>query len=290
MDIRFFRDEDYAGVSELLNSVYRTAPPMTSSRLRSEFEHRGDLSELSVVLETPPGEIVGFCGYSPLPEGRALLDGPVVKEAYRGKGWGQKLFEQIAGLLLARGLPTVSVVVGEDNTQARSFLSRLGFQEEKTDLIVVCEEPVHPRVEPPVGIAITKEQPELDLEEYENFHAQLFERRSLAYLGVLVRSPSYSIYAAREGRTLVGFLELEYLDEVATIEGFGVSPEHRRRGIGRALLARALDDAWATEGVRRVRQIWKSSDKGFVRVYLDLGFVQKYSICGMIRQLGPARA
>ncbi len=95
---------------------------------------------------------------------------------------------------------------------------------------------------------------------------------------------------ARAGEQLVGHLELEFLDEVATLEAYGVLPEHRRRGVGKALLAAALKTAWSTPGVTLVRQIWNTTEPGYIKVYLEMGFELKYAIRGMVRPLTPMEA
>ncbi|MGE0494154.1 MAG: GNAT family N-acetyltransferase [Vulcanimicrobiota bacterium] len=289
MLIRFFRELDYAPVSQLLNAVYRNPTRMahlTPERLRTEYRNRGtNPHENCVVLESPEGELVGFCGYEPLPDGRALLDGPVLHTEFRGQGWGQRLWQEVATLLRARGIRTVSVVLGEANGEGLDFAKRVGFAPEKTDVIVICENSARHEINPPDGISVSLADNDLDLAEYEDLHASLFSRRSLAYLGVLARADNYRIFVARDGADLVGHLELEFLDEVATIEAYGVATTHRRRGIGRCLLAAALNEAWSQPGIRLVRQIWKTSEPGFIKAYLDMGFVQKAAIHGLVRQL-----
>jgi ribosomal protein S18 acetylase RimI-like enzyme len=293
--IRFFREVDYEPVSKLLNEAYRNPTRLahlTPDRLRREFANRGNNPhENCVVLESPQGDVVGFCGYDPLPDGRALLDGPLLRQEFRRQGWGHRLWQEISNLARARGIRTISAVLSDENEAAESFLDALGFRTEKTDVIMVCESrPARPPAEAPEGVTVERAGDELDLADYEDLHARLFTRRSLAYLGLLARSPDYHILLARRGPELVGHLELEQLEDVATIEAFGVAPEARRQGIGKALLACALQFAWQLPAVRLVRQIWKADDSGYFKVYLDLGFQRKCSIRSLVRHLsdGPA--
>ncbi len=289
MLIRFFRELDYQPVSSLLNAVYRSPMRMallTPERLRTEFRNRGtNPHENCVVLESSGGELVGFCGYEPLPNGRALLDGPVLREEYRGQGWGRRLWQEVADLLRARGIRTVSVVLGEGNNRGLNFLERLGFEREKTDVIVTCERRQKHPVLPPPGVTVEVSGPELDLSQYEDLHAALFNRRSLGYLEMLAGAENYRIFVARQGSQLIGHLEMEFMEEVATVEAYGVLPSYRRSGVGKALLAAALNNAWENEQTKMVRQIWKTSEPGFIKVYLEMGFVQKAAIHGFVRQL-----
>lgn len=290
MVIRFFREVDYEPVSALLNRVYRhptRGGQLSPDRLRREFANRGNNPhENCLVLESPQGGVVGFCGYDPLPDGRALLDGPLLREEFRRQGWGQRLWQELSNLARARGIRTVSAVLGAEDGSATHFLERLGFQAEKTDVIMVSESPPAADLPlPPAGVTIEEAGSELDLADYEDLHARMFSRRSLSYLGILVRSPGYHVLVARRGDDLVGLLEWELHEEVATVEAFGIEPESRRQGIGRALLAAGLRRAWSEPGVRLVRQLWKADDTAYFKVYLDLGFQEKCSIRGLVRHL-----
>ena len=132
MLIRFFRDLDYAPVSQLLNAVYRNPTRMahlTPERLRTEYRNRGtNPHENCVVLESPEGELVGFCGYEPLPDGRALLDGPVLRNEFRGQGWGRRLWQEVADLLRARGIRT-GIRAGNLEARVRNRPGRPGSRQ-----------------------------------------------------------------------------------------------------------------------------------------------------------------
>jgi ribosomal protein S18 acetylase RimI-like enzyme len=286
MHIRFCRDADLASLCRLINELQRDrASELTPERLRQELARRGnDARENFLVLEVE-GQVVGFCGYDPLPEGLALMEGPVVDPAYRGQGWGRRLWQELQALLADRGVRSVSLVLGADNQQGEEFALRLGFRREKTELIVFSETPRQYEVRPPEGVRVTAAGPDLDPVEYQEVHARLFARRSLSFMSMLAASPDYRIFVAHRGDLLVGFAEIELLGSVASIEALGVLPEERRRGIGRALLAAALNCAWAHPGIRTVRQIWRPSQPGYIEIYKQMGFSVKYAIRGLVREV-----
>jgi RimJ/RimL family protein N-acetyltransferase len=58
----------------------------------------------------------------------------------------------------------------------------------------------------------------------------------------------------------------------ANIYGMFVAAAHRRRGIGRALMERALDSARHIRGLRQIRIGVVSTNKPAVRLYESLGF------------------
>lgn len=296
MRIRFFHDVDYAPLSRLLTRMQvnpTRAAEMTPERLRQELASRGNNPhENFLVLETTDtaGQVVGFCGYQPMPQGRALMEGPILEEEWRGQGWATRLWQELSAVMGARGVRTVSIVLGSENECGAEFALRQGFRHEKTEVIVVSEARSHPPAPAPEGIRISLAGPDLDLVTYEDLHARLFTRRSPAYVGLLARMPTYRILVAREGQDLVGLVELEFLDGVASLEAFGVAPERRRRGLGRALLATALDIAWDQPGTTLVRQIWNTTEPGYLDLYLAMGFTCKYAIRGLVREVNGRQA
>jgi ribosomal protein S18 acetylase RimI-like enzyme len=59
--------------------------------------------------------------------------------------------------------------------------------------------------------------------------------------------------------------------DVGGVQNLGICPDHRGRGLGTALLLRALDGFWST-GVRRVYLEVTALNEGAVRLYQRLGF------------------
>ena len=70
------------------------------------------------------------------------------------------------------------------------------------------------------------------------------------FLDLLIALPDYNIFVAESQGMIVGFLELELVEDTAIIESFGVKAEQRRKGFGSALLKQALDYAWKQSGIR----------------------------------------
>jgi len=242
-----------------------------------------------LVLEGRDSEVLGFCGYStPGDATKARMDGPIIAFSERGQGLGQRMWHELADLMRSRRVSSVSVLLEEDNKIAQRFLDRLGFVRNSTQLIVTCDRPFEGRAEPAPGIAIrriTGREP-FDKNAYLAAHSKLFERRSESFLDLLIALPDYNIFVAERGDEIVGFLELEVDESTAIIESFGVSPNHRRKGCGSSLLRVALDYAWKQDGVKLVRQIWKTEEPEFLRVYTALGFKQKTALHSMEKAIG----
>lgn len=293
MIIRHFQASDFPPVTALLNSTYRRSARIsgiTPDRFKQEITSRGgNLMQDYLVLESRDAEVLGFCGYStPGNSSKARMDGPIIAYSERGQGLGQRMWHELADLMRSRKVNSVSVLLEDENRLAARFLDRLGFRRNSTQLIVTCDRPFQGRVEVSPGVTIRRitEGDVFDRDSYIVNHGKLFESRSRSYLDLLIALPDYSIFVAeRQGETL-GFLELELVEDTAIIESFGVRAEHRRKGHGSSLLKAALEYAWKQDGIKLVRQIWKTDEPDFLKVYTALGFKQKTALHHMEKTIG----
>lgn len=80
------------------------------------------------------------------------------------------------------------------------------------------------------------------------------------------------IFKAAEGKELLGFIEIESLEEgIARINGLSVKPEHRNRGIAKKLLEFTLG-LLKKEGVQRVLLLVKQGNEAAKKIYEEAGF------------------
>ena len=87
----------------------------------------------------------------------------------------------------------------------------------------------------------------------------------------LVSDPRIRSRAACQGEDLVGFYRLDVAPDGAGELTFIVAPLRRRRGIGRALVEQALQEARDLQ-LRRMLAVVRSHNRGALDLLLDCGF------------------
>ncbi len=246
MIIRHFQASDYLPVADLLKQTYRDSARLsglTPDRLKAEISERGgDPKKDYLVVESQEGDLLGFCGYSTPSGGQARMDGPVVAYSERGQGLGERLWHELADLMRSRRVSTVSVMLEDGNRLGERFLKRLGFKQGSTQLIVTCDQP-YLGGKPEISGTVLRHVvggAGFDRDAYIALHGKIFQARSRQFLDLLISLPDYHIFVAERDGQMVGFLELELAEETAIIESFGVHPDHRRSGLGSALLCSPL--------------------------------------------------
>lgn len=83
---------------------------------------------------------------------------------------------------------------------------------------------------------------------------------------------SFFVLARAADRQVIGFCSFWRVVDEVHINNLAVLPEHRHQGIGRALLARVLQDAAAQRATRALLEVRRSNEPAR-RLYESLGFV-----------------
>ncbi|MUM78271.1 ribosomal-protein-alanine N-acetyltransferase [Pseudodesulfovibrio sp. F-1] len=83
----------------------------------------------------------------------------------------------------------------------------------------------------------------------------------------------YRVLGMRQGGRLAGYIAFSLVEDEMEILNLAVHPEHRRCGIGAALLARALE-VCAKKGVAKSFLDVKASNVAAIDLYLKFGYEQ----------------
>jgi ribosomal protein S18 acetylase RimI-like enzyme len=104
------------------------------------------------------------------------------------------------------------------------------------------------------------------------------ERQRSALQAILADPAKGKIFVAREGREVIAMASLLYTistaegGKAALFEDLVTAPEHRKRGIGAALLKHIIEQARA-EGVLRITLLTDMQNERAQALYRRLGFV-----------------
>jgi aminoglycoside 6'-N-acetyltransferase I len=110
--------------------------------------------------------------------------------------------------------------------------------------------------------------------------------------GPMLARHDYAVFGAYSGATLVGFLEVGHRDvaesattsPVAYVEGVWVEPEHRHRGIARALFEAAKD--WArSQGYRELGSDVEIENGVSLTMHARLGFAETKRLVTFLMKL-----
>jgi ribosomal-protein-alanine N-acetyltransferase len=104
----------------------------------------------------------------------------------------------------------------------------------------------------------------------ENFRQELKHRFSVPLV-------------VKSGQTIVGYMCLWHIDGQMEIANFAVSPDFRRRGIGRKMMRRVLWEAGERSCTNLILSV-RESNLCAVRLYTSFGFVEVYRRSKYYRQ------
>jgi len=222
------------------------------------------------------GKIQGYASMFPFWEG-AAIEGPVV----RG-GNGHDLLVRLIRRARTQGYPTLYAFPEASNTHARELLESLGFAAEHTTYFFSTDRtdlsfPV------PKGYSIRLDEP-CNPDIYRDIYSRADDNWSLRLawsdeeLAEHFNDGRVELFVAYKEDEPVGLAELELDDYAAEVAYIGVVPEHRGKGLGRALLGVAAKRAFADPQVQFLRVRAHDHEKAAQELYKRLGFQQKESI------------
>ncbi len=282
MKIRPFRAEDAAALVELSMACRRSESDFVlnpawecEDDLFAEFRrHRIEPAEHLWVADPGAGRPAGLVGFLREPGWTtAGLLVPIVGRGDRGHGLGGELLR--AALAYGAdelGLKVISAAIGTRNHAGYTLLASAGFRPVRQHLLMRCDAPPKATLPAIAGLEVVRAGPEHAPGVLSVYESCGFEPRSLEAEETLLVDPLRpTLVALLEGRT-VGFVELEtHLRKRAWVAYVGVSNDLRDRGLGSALVARALDEQFAS-GIEQALLLLSPANRTALRAYEHAGF------------------
>lgn len=282
MKIRSFRPEDATSLVALSMACTRSESDFVlnpawecEEDVFADFaRHRIAPAEHLLVADAGGGQLCGFVGFLREPEGlTAGLYVPIVAREERGHGVGGELLRAaLAHGADVLGLKLVSAAIGTRNHAGYTLLASTGFRPVRQHLLMRCDAAPKATMPALAGLEVTRAGPEHAPGILAVYEACGFEPRSLEAEEALLLDPLRpTLVASLEGR-VVGFVELEtHLRRRIWVAYVGVSTDMRDRGLGSALVARALEQQFAS-GAQQALLLLSPANRTALRAYENAGF------------------
>jgi ribosomal-protein-alanine N-acetyltransferase len=102
---------------------------------------------------------------------------------------------------------------------------------------------------------------------------------SAARIAWHIRHPESLVLTARMAQEIAGFAIMRYSDDLAHLNLLAVEPVHRRRGVGRRLIA-WLEDTALTAGTFVIGLELRATNAGAYAFYAALGYCERGRVSG----------
>ena len=282
MEIRPFRREDAPGLVDLALYCARGETDFvlnpyweTEEELLAEFERFGIAPEEHLlVADAGDGEVLGLVGFLRRP-GASLagLCCPIVKRGERGRGIGGELLRAVRELGRTElGIRLATAAIGTRNRAGYSLLTSLGFHPVRQHFLMRCDRKPEAPALPIAGLEFDDGGGD-DANAILSIYASCgFEERSLERMERVLTDERHVHVVARQGERVVAFTEIEtHWPRRVWVSYVGVDPELRDRGLGSALVARALEQLFEA-GSHTALLLLSPANRTALRAYEKVGF------------------
>lgn len=218
------------------------------------------------------GGVIGFFGIEMDRKlRRSWLFGPLVDHP----DW-----ERIADLLYASATAALPAEITDQeifchtlNSRVQDFAQRQGFVFHTEGTVQTLDVADRDRVKSFAGLEFTEEY----LPQFSSLHAELFPKTyySAEQLVELSREEDKCLLVHTEDGDLAGyvFVQARPASRDGYIDFIGVAQDHRRQGIGRRLVAQAVDWAVQKPFVERITLTVNSDNEAALNLYHSAGFI-----------------
>lgn len=284
---------DAAAAAELASLVRATPedlcdplPPASEMEVLSDAGARGKSAALHPWVAVEAGRVVAY-GATDLSSElrRAQLVGPIVHPEFRRRGIGRALLDQLIDQARISVQRSIRGCVSARNAGGNALLQRGGFRETAR----------HTRLRASRAMRLEEvEVPGIDVRRGNYDHAALvhdFVRkhvpRTEKQTRSLLKSTDYLVLLATKGREeLVAVAEIDLRwGEIATVEHVVGAPELLASGLGRAMIAEAMRNAFERRKVAALDFAVEGNGAEQSERYLAAGFERRDELIEYARSL-----
>ncbi|MBS3967672.1 MAG: GNAT family N-acetyltransferase [Truepera sp.] len=295
MMVRELNESDLPQLLALLRQLdqhpeYRTIAPESRSldELRLElFDNPSyEAKPLVLVRNGVTCAYANLCSH----HGEAFLEGPLLAEGVSPHE-AEPLLAAIIELARSK-YHYLDAFVGEANYRAQEALRLVGFEPFRTTYLYELprQHQLPLTLHPGVRLELATE---IELGTYRDLYRDTSDHWAtrLAWddeeLLTRFDDPNVQLILAYLGSELVGHLELEFVPEegLAEVAYFGVLPQARGQGVGRALLTRGLREAFADPAVELVMARAYDDERAACHALERLGFRLSHAVTALTLEL-----
>ena len=247
----------------------------TEQELHAELARHGvDPERHLLVDDAGNGDVVGLSGFLRVwVDGAAGLLCPVVERSQRGRGVGGRLLRAALEHGAAQlGVRLATAGIGTRNRGGYALLTAHGFRAVRQHFLLRCD--ARPELGRPSAPGLELAPAEAgDLAAvHELYRACGFEARPPEETARRLSGAGFALTVARRGGKVVAFAELEtHWPRRSWVAFVGVDPELRARGVGSALVARALARQFE-RGAEQALLVLSPANREALRAYEKVGF------------------
>lgn len=244
----------------------------TRAEIEADFSALQTPEGCAFVGTRADGSVIGFFGIEMDRKlGRSWLFGPLVDHP----DW-----DKIADLLYASASAALPIEIADQeifchtlNSRVQDFAQRQGFEFHAEGTVLALDIADWDRTRPFAGFEFAEDY----FPQFSSLHAELFPNTyySAEQLVELSREEDKCLLVHLEDGVLAGyaFIQVRPASRDGYIDFIGVTQAHRRKGIGRKLVAQAVDWAVQKPIVERITLTVNSDNEAALNLYHSAGFI-----------------
>lgn len=216
--------------------------------------------------------LVGFIGICSFGGSTMEVNG-MVEPDFRKHGIFTSLFDKVKVEWLRRSSLPMLLLTDRKSLSGQAFVKKTGAIHEHSEYEMILDVNNH---------VMTLNSESISLRKASNEDANQIMVQNSIYFGDTMEHTSLimpeeeekrglTIYIAEVAHNIVGKVNLQKTGDLGAIYGLGILPEFRGRGLGRALLLKAVD-VFKSDGFERVMLQVEAMNDTALSLYLSCGF------------------